>query len=92
MPKEFYSLTWYEYMCVLSGYIKREAHNWERARLIAWTTYRMQVTSGKIISVEEFRPLITDKPKEIITSDRPEVSKQELMDIAMRRSAMIPKK
>lgn len=76
-------------MCVLSGYIKREAYNWERARLIAWTTYRMQVASGKIISLEEFKPLITDKQKFIEVSDKPQISAQELQRIAIERASLL---
>lgn len=76
-------------MCVLTGYIKREAHNWERARLIAWTTYRMQISKGKILSVEEFKPLITDPKKEIVISDKPEVSLEDLQKIAIERAAML---
>lgn len=49
----------------------------------------MQVASGKIISLEEFKPLITDKPKEVEVSDKPQISIQELQRIAIERASLL---
>lgn len=52
----------------------------------------MQVTGGKVISLEEFKPLITDPIKEIQKSSVPDIPMEELQRLAFERAHLIPKK
>lgn len=89
MPREFYSLTFYEYTCVLAGYILRKSHTSENSRYVAYMIYKMNTGDKTPIKIDKFWPLITDQ-KEVVEIIKPE-DKELLIKQAKDRLALFGK-
>lgn len=73
MPEQYYGLTIGEILRHYRGYQKRESHQWERARFIAWFGSLPYQKKGSGLQLEDIMKLPTDptdEEKEIIRQER----------------------
>ncbi|QRQ99718.1 hypothetical protein [Dyadobacter sandarakinus] len=54
-PSEFESITPYQFTLIRQGFTEKETLEWQRARFVAYVTYRMNVKDA--VSIERFLPL-----------------------------------
>lgn len=64
MPDQYYDLTIGEILRHYRGYQKRESHQWERARFIAWYGSLPYLKKGVQIQPEDIMTLPTDPSEE----------------------------
>lgn len=64
MPDDFYDLTIGEILRHYRGYQKRETHQWERARFIAWFGSLPYLKKGNSMQPEDIMTLSTDPTEE----------------------------
>lgn len=89
-PKEFYSLTFYEYSIILAGHYIRNSKAWEHTRQVTYMLYAVNSTDRVKTPITEFMPLLTDPPPtppDIYT----EAEKLELLSKANERLQLLGK-
>lgn len=59
LPNEFYDMTLYEYRCYICRHKFEESRKWEHTRMITYTLIKVN-GGAKDISIQDFRPLLTD--------------------------------
>lgn len=59
-PKEYYALTWSEYVDMQQGFNDRLCLEYEHTRAICYYTYIVNVESKHHISMQQFWPLPSD--------------------------------
>lgn len=64
MPDQYYDLTIGEILRHYRGYQKRESHQWERARFIAWFGSLPYLKKGSSLQPEDIMKLPTDPNEE----------------------------
>lgn len=64
MPDQYYDLTIGEILRHYRGYQKRESHQWERARFIAWYGSLPYLKKGVQMQPEDIMTLPTDPSEE----------------------------
>lgn len=64
MPDQYYDLTIGEILRHHRGYKKRESHQWERARFIAWFGSLPYLKKGSSLQLEDIMKLPTDPTDE----------------------------
>lgn len=65
-------MTFYEWSCVYSGYVKNQAREWARARYIGWWLYAVNSTENPKKSPSDLMPLPTDPVKPKLKAPTPE--------------------
>lgn len=60
-PSEIDELSWRDFSLFVRGYEKRERGEWERSRLISYTTYLMQTGDKPRKTIYKFMPFPWDQ-------------------------------
>ena len=79
MPDQYYDLTIGEILRHYRGYLKRESHQWERSRFVAWYGSLPYLKKGTVMQPEDILQLPTDP-----TEEEKALMKQEQEEVAKR--------
>lgn len=82
MPDQFYDLTIGEILRHYRGYQKRESHEWERSRFIAWFGSLPYLKKGSSVQPEDIMKLPTDPSDEerAIRAEEQQAAAKEAMN------------
>ena len=87
MPDQYYDLTIGEILRHYRGYQKRESHQWERSRFIAWYGSLPYLKKGTIMQPEDILQLPTDPSEEekAIRAEEQRIAEEQAMDAVFER-------
>lgn len=60
-PKEYYSMSRAQYILAFRGYVRKHYKDWERTRLVAYTSYAVAPKKGNNKKITDWLPLPSDE-------------------------------